>query len=161
MRHAGPVRGSSSGQRYGRGRGGYKSVQRDRKPSSFNTTRIEENASSDAEHSDEVSAHKIDQEDSSTGYSNDEEHEPNKAQVKPYNMLLQHLAATPQPQHKRRKMNETENIEDAEKLENYEDLVEEPEESEALGADDFIDPEDELEPGGGSFGPVNIDERLY
>ena len=162
MRYDGPLRGSSKGQRHGHGHGGYKSTQRDGISSSFKSTRIEERASSDAEHLDGIPAHTIDPEDSSSGHSNDEEeHELNKAQIKPYNKLLQHLAATSQPQHKKRKLNQLEERGVVESSENEEDLEEEPGDLELLGADDLIDSGDEeLGAEGGIFGPLHICERL-
>lgn len=134
-------------------------MQRERIPSSLKPTRIEKGASSEADHSDEMVADTIDPEDSSSGYSNDEEeHELNKARIKPYNMLLQQLAANSQPPQKKRKINEPKEREDAENLENDEDLVEELEELESFEADDLIGSGDEVEPQGGDCGPFNIND---
>lgn len=154
MRHDGPPRGSSRGQRHGRGRGGYKSPQRNGVSSRFRTTRIEEKSSSDSEHSDRVPAQTLSLGGSSSGYSDDEAKQGlDKAQVKPYNALLQHLIKTPQPQQKKRKIDEIEETEDAESSENDKDFVEEPEDSEMGGDDDHVDSDDEMGPQGGTFAP--------
>lgn len=153
MRQDRPARGSNKGQRHGRGRGGYRSTQKTGMPSLFKTARIEERASSDAEFSDGIPAQTMDSEDNSSGYSNDEEEqELDKAQTRPYNMLLQHLATTLQPQHKKRKRNVIEETEYAENLESDTDLVEVSEDLENLEADDLIDSEDEVGPQRGNFG---------
>lgn len=160
-RHGGGVRGRSTGKWNGGARGGNKATQRNRNPPSFNTTRVEENLTSDNEDSDEISRNKIGLEDISNGYSDDdEEQELNEAQIKPYNLLLQHLTATAQPQRKKRKIKETEISEYSENLENGHDLIEEPEDSEASGADDIINLGDEVELEGGSFNPVQNYKRL-
>lgn len=161
IRYGGGVRGSSTGKRNGGGRGGNKSTQRNRNPPSFNTARVEEKSRSDTEYSDEIPSNEIGPEDVSNGYSNDEEEEePDEAQIKPYNMLLQHLTATAQPRRKKRKINETENLKYAENLENDNDLVVEPEDLEALEADDIIDLGDEVEFEGGSFNPAHNYKKL-
>lgn len=162
MRHHGSARGSSNGQRHGYGRGGYKSTQKNGASSSFKTARIEERTGNDSEHSDSIPAQTIDPKDSSSGYSDDEaEQEPDMAQIKPYNMLLQYLATTPQPQHKKRKIKETEEREDAETTENDKDFVEEPEDLEFWGEDEHVDLDDDVGPQEGSFGSFNVYERLY
>ena len=152
MRYDGPTRASSRGQGHGRGRGGYKSTRRNAVTSRFKTTRIEEKASSDSEHSDRIPAQIVDSGDSSSGFSDDEaEQGLDKAKTKAYDMLLQHLASTPQPQQKKRKIRETEEREDAESSENDKDFVEELEDSEIWGEDDHVDLDDEVGPQGGNL----------
>lgn len=155
MRHHSPARGSSKGQRHGYGRGGHKSTPKNRMSSSFKTTRIEEKASSDSERSDSIAAQTIHPRESSAGYSDDEaEQGQDKAQINPYTMLLQHLATTPQPQpqKKKRKRHETEEKEHAESSENDKDFVEEAENLEVWGEDDYVDSDDEVGPQEGTLG---------
>lgn len=164
VRYHGSARGSSQGQRRGNGRGGrgHKSTQKNRTSSSFKITRTEEKAGSDSEHSDPIAAQTIDPSDSSSGYSDDEaEQGLDEAQIKPYNLLLQRLAAIPQPKNKKRKINETEEKELAESSENDKDLVEEPEDLEIWGEDDHVDSDDDVGPQGGNLGFFNVRESLY
>jgi hypothetical protein len=152
-RHAssGRVRGSHSGRgRGGRGgRGAHKSAQRDK---IFKPTRIDEHISSCTESSDEQLPNEGDAEYISDDHSSDEEdQEPDKTHIKPYNVLLQCLTDSTQLRPKKRKFNHRDDPEDVGSLEIDKDLVEEPEDLEVYGLDELIEPGEEMEPEGGRF----------
>ncbi len=150
-RHAnsGRLRGSHSGRgRGGRGgRGAHKSAQRDK---IFKPTRIDEHISSCTESSDDQLLNGGDAQYISEGHSSDEEdQEPDKTHIKPYNVLLQCLTDNTQLRPKKRKFNLTEDSEEVRSLEIDKDLVEEPEDLEVYGLDDVIEPGEETELEGG------------
>lgn len=156
----GQARASSKGKIFGRGQGN-KSGQRGGKLPSFKPTRIEEKTSSDTDDPDEVLSDQSTPKNSFDSYSSDddEEGEPDNTQIKSYSRLLESLAANTQPQRKKRKTNQTETSGDVENLEIDKDVVDEPEDLEAFGADELIDPGEDLEAHEGNFSPSTIFRR--
>jgi hypothetical protein len=156
------ARASKRGKISGHGQGN-KSGQRNGTLPSFKPTRTEEKINNDIVNSGEVFVNKSTSKNTSDSYSSDdeEEGEPENAQIKSYSRLLQSLTANTEPQRKKRKFNETKTPEDVENLEIDKDVVDEPEELEAFGADDLLDPGEDLEAHEGTLNPSAIFRRPY
>lgn len=161
VRHTFPARGSQAGQsNVYEGENNQLKPRNGKRPTS--PTRIEENAHSDDERSGEVISHKkYLKGDSENDSYDDQVQEPNAAQIRPYNRLLQRLTTTAQPQRKKRKSDTTRTVENVVDSGFDNDFVEESEELKALGADELVDPEDEVEIEGGSFNPIYVWTRHF
>lgn len=130
----GPNR-SHRGRGKARGRGGYAS-----KRSSFKSTRVEEQrevASEDEEEDFALESEEYAQQDSSASSSSDEE-DVHASTVQPYNALLLSLNGNEQrsePQRKRRKISDNQDLREVEVLDEEVDPTEEPESHDDSGAE--------------------------